>query len=142
MSGGERGSTISDEWEAIERVLESTMRRHVLSYLDRLDREASLAELAVYLSGPPRYLACDTDADLTDSVDENSENSVAYRDAHARLKREHVPELLDAGLVVCDDEAEQIRLTDRARELPLFSPLNDKVVQTDGPAWLADTPSL
>ncbi|WP_267640201.1 DUF7344 domain-containing protein [Haloarchaeobius amylolyticus] len=108
------------EWEAVEHALDSPARRRVLSYLEQAREPVDLDELAEYVAkhttGP-------------------ESNLWGVHDTYTELRWVHLPELAKADLIAWEPDDDTVELDAYAMDLPLFSPLSDRVVRTDGEQW-------
>ena len=82
------------------RCLSHSRRRHVLDCLNESERPLALADLAEDVADR------ETDAPRAEIADE------AVTDVHVALHHNHVPKLVDAGLVDYDRERNVVALTD------------------------------
>ncbi|WP_439026998.1 DUF7344 domain-containing protein [Haloarchaeobius sp. DT45] len=117
---GQNTGGLAEEWTAVEQALDSPARRRVLSYLDQAGGPVTIDELAEHVAK---------------HAGQFESRMWGLHDTDTELRWVHLPALAKADLVEWEPDDETVRLDEYARELPLFSPLSDRVVQTDDPHW-------
>ncbi|MCT9097358.1 hypothetical protein [Haloarchaeobius sp. HME9146] len=111
---------LAEEWAEIERALDSPARRRVLSYLQQTGEPTTVDELVEHVAK---------------HTGEQQSRMWGRHDADTALRWVHLPTLSKAELVDWGPDDETVELNEYARQLPLFSPLSDRVVETDDPSW-------
>lgn len=120
-------SGVEAKWERLSRTLSDHRRQLVLEYLNRSHGVVTVGELADRVSE-------------WEHVDEPSNASDhGTEDVYAVLSGDHLPLLEEVDLVEWDRETDALSLTDRAADLPLFTPLTPRLVGLSAPGPMRTT---
>jgi hypothetical protein len=108
----------TNEWDELYRVLSNTRRRRVLECLYRRNCTVGSAELGDVVH------ECERD---------RSDDPTGVRAVRYSLELVHLPALDNAGLVQWNGDRGDVRLTEKARRLPLFTPVQSGLIDIARP---------
>lgn len=124
-----RDGTSAGDWDTFFETLANVRRRFVLSHLGRTVGGVSIDTLAREIAGWENGLA------------PNRISDDDYERVYVSLYHMHVPKLAESGLIEWDESTDELRLTDWAYTLPLFTPI-ENAQDRSGTSRPADVESI